>query len=110
MWQLMACMLITIFVAGSQGRHEAVSAAYGSIIVIVNTLLMMWHIWRAVGAAKADAEQNLIRAYRCVAERWLNTIMMFIVAIVALKLNMMALLAGLVVTQLMLFMGKTNRA
>lgn len=90
--------------------HNAVSAGFGSVIVIINTLLMIWHIWRAAKIAKADAEQNLSRAYRCVAERWLNAIIMFAVGISVLKLDFMALMLGFVIAQLMLFMGKTNRA
>jgi ATP synthase protein I len=109
-WQATICLLITIFAAGSQGMHSAVSVGYGSIIVMVNTLLMIWHIWRAAKTAGADAEQNLSRAYRCVAERWLNAIVMFAVGMLVLKLNFTALMVGFIATQLMLFMGQTNRA
>ncbi|HEC73009.1 MAG TPA: ATP synthase subunit I [Methylophaga aminisulfidivorans] len=108
--QVLMLVLIMIFATWSKGIGIAFSAVFGSCVAIVNTLLMVWHIHRAAETAKADAEKNLSRAYRCVAERWLNTIVMFATGIVLLELDITALMVGCAATQLMLFMGNTNRA
>jgi ATP synthase protein I len=109
-WQVAMCGLIVVFASWSSGFECAIAAGFGSIIAIINTLLMIWHILRAVETAKADANRNLSRAYRCVAERWLNTIVMFATGIVLLEMNIVALMLGFTATQMMLFMGQTNRA
>jgi len=101
---------MTILFAWWQGVEAALAAGFGAFIALSNTLLMIWHIRRAAETARADAGKNLSRAYRCVAERWLSTIVMFGTGIVLLALNITALIAGFIAAQLMLFMGHTNRA
>ena len=109
-WQVAMWALVVLFASWSRGFESAIAAGFGSIIAIINTLLMIWHILRAVETARADAERKLSRAYRCVAERWLNTIVMFTTGIILLEMNIVALMLGFIATQMMLFMGHTNRA
>lgn len=109
-WQVKTLVLMMIVFAWWQGIDTAVAAGFGAFIALINTLLMIWHIRRAAETARADAGKNLGRAYRCVAERWLSTIMMFGTGIVLLELDITALMAGFIAAQLMLFMGHTNRA
>ncbi|WP_438971796.1 ATP synthase subunit I [Methylophaga sp.] len=108
-WQVMALVLMTLS-AWWQGIELAFAAAFGASIAVINTLLMIWHIRRAVETAGADAEKNLGRAYRCVAERWLSTVIMFGTGIFLLELNITALMVGFIVAQLAMFLGNTNRA
>jgi ATP synthase protein I len=109
-WQVIAIVLMIILSVWWRGIDTAFAVGFGGSIALINTLLMIWHILRAVESAGADAEKNLGRAYRCVAERWLSTIVMFGTGIVLLELDITALITGFIVTQLMLFMGNTNRA
>lgn len=109
MWQIVMLIAIAVFTAW-WGTEPVLASIYGALIAIFNTLLMLWHIKRAVITARADAEKNLSSAYRCVAERWLVTIMMFAGGLGALGLEALPLLLAFTLTQLMLFLGNTNRA
>lgn len=109
-WQLIALLLITVSTYWVWGEAAMHAAAFGGLIAVANTLLMRWHILRAVKTAGADAGKNLSSAYRCVAERWAVTMMMFAAALGALELAALPLLLGFTLTQLMLFFGNTNRA
>lgn len=108
-WQLIV-LVVTAFFTVWWGVGVMVAATFGALIAVINTLLMRWHIQRAVITAKANAEKNLSSAYRCVAERWLVTIMLFAGGLGALKLDGFLLLLGFALTQLMLFLGNSNRA
>jgi len=109
-WQAAMLVLMVILSAWWQGTDAMVAIAFGGAISLFNTLLMIWHIRRAAETAGADAAKNLGRAYRCIAERWLSTIVMFGTGIAILELNITALMVGFVVMQLLLFIGNTNRA
>lgn len=108
-WQLVMLAFIAFFTVW-WGVETLYAATFGACIAVINTLLMKWHILRAARTARADAEKNLSSAYRCVAERWLVTIMMFATALGALELKGLPLLLGFALTQLMLFLGNSNRA
>lgn len=108
-WQIVMLAAIAVFTTW-WGVEPVLASIFGALIAIFNTLLMLWHIKRAVLTARADAEKNLSSAYRCVAERWLVTIMMFAAGLGALGLEALPLLLGFTLTQLMLFLGNSNRA
>ncbi|SFK03017.1 ATP synthase subunit I [Methylophaga sulfidovorans] len=108
--QVSVCLLAIVLITICVGYDIGLAVGFGCLIAIMNTLLLIWHILRAAETAKADAKKNLIRAYRCVAERWLNTGIMFVVGIFLLKLNVPAVMAGFIAAQLVLFMTNTNRA
>lgn len=108
-WQLVMLAFIAFFTVW-WGVETIAAATFGALTAVINTLLMKWHILRAARTARADAEKNLSSAYRCVAERWLVTIMMFAGGLGALGLEALPLLLAFTLTQLMLFLGNTNRA
>jgi ATP synthase protein I len=93
-----------------QGFEMASSAIFGVAIGLANTLLQRRHLIMAAREAKADAALNLRKAYRCVAERWFVTIVMFSVGFLVLKLSALAVLVGFIASQLVLFLGNMKRA
>ena len=109
-WQLVMLVCVAIFAFWWWGVEVMNATAFGALVALANTLLMRWHIQRAVKSARADAGKNLSSAYRCVAERWVVTIMMFATALGALDLPGLPLLLGFALTQMMLFLGNSNRA
>jgi len=88
----------------------ALAAIFGVAIGLANTFLQRRHLIMAAREAKADAALNLRKAYRCVAERWLVTIVMFSVGFLVLKLSALAVLVGFIASQLVLFLGNMKRA
>ena len=108
-WQCVMLVLITLVGFVWQGLATAIAIFYGAIIAMTNTLLMKWHLHRAAYSARADAGKNLSKAYRCVAERWLVSIVLFAIGFGVVVLSPLPLLIGFVLTQLMLFLGYTNR-
>ncbi len=108
-WQCVMLVLITLVGFVWQGVATAIGLFYGAVIAIINTLLMKWHLHRAAYSARADAEKNLSKAYRCVVERWLTSLVLFAIGFAVLALLPLPLLIGFVLTQLMLFLGYTNR-
>ena len=88
-----------------EGEFAALSCFYGGSIAIGNTLLQRWHLIRAAKQAKSNAGMNLRKAYRCVAERWILTIVMFAVGFAVLKFSPLPLMTGFIVTQLALIFG-----
>jgi len=93
-----------------QGWEMALAAIFGVAIGLANTFLQRRHLIMAAREAKADAALNLRKAYRCVAERWLVTIVMFSVGFLVLKLSALAVLVGFIASQLVLFLGNMKRA
>ncbi len=108
-WQCVMLVLITLVGFVWQDVTTAAALSYGAVIAITNTLLMKWHLHRAAYSARADAEKNLSKAYRCVVERWLSSLVLFAIGFAVLALSPLPLLIGFVLTQLMLFLGYTNR-
>lgn len=109
-WQCVVLVVITLIGFIWQGKAAAFAISYGAAMAIFNTLLMKWHLHRATRTARADAAKNLSKAYRCVAERWLSSLVLFAIGFAVLALLPLPLLIGFVLTQLMLFLGYTNRA
>ena len=112
---LLKIQVITLVVTGLvfylwQGWNAAIAGAYGASIGVANMLLQRRHLILAAREAKADAALNLRKAFRCVAERWFVTIVMFSVGFLVLKLSALTVLVGFIATQLVLFLGNTNRA
>jgi len=106
--QVVVLVLIVLFFLWWQGESAAMASCFGASIAIANTLLQRWHLISAAKLAKSDAGKNLRKAYRCVAERWLLTIVMFVVGFAVLAFLPLPLLTGFIVTQLALIFGNTN--
>ncbi|NOQ81467.1 MAG: ATP synthase subunit I [Methylophaga sp.] len=104
-------LVITVLIAlWWQGSSAALACFYGGGIAIANTLLQRWHLIGSATTAKSDAGMNLRRAYRCVLERWILTIVMFAVGFAVLALLPLPLITGFIVTQLALLFETRNRA
>jgi ATP synthase protein I len=108
-WQSIALVLTVLIVFVWQGKAASIAYLYGGGIAVGNTLLQKWHLLAAAKTAKADAGKNLGRAYRCVAERWVLTIVLFAIGFSVFIPDEM-LLAGFVVAQVVVLFGHYNRA
>lgn len=108
-WQIITLVLTVLIVFVWQGKIASIAYLYGGGIAVGNTLLQRWHLFAATKTAKADAGKNLGRAYRCVAERWALTIMLFAIGF-SVFIPAEMLLAGFVVAQIAVLFGHTNRA
>jgi ATP synthase protein I len=106
--QVVALVLISLFFLWWQGNSAAMASFFGGFIAIANTLLQRWHLIKAATQAKSDAGKNLRKAYRCIAERWILTIVMFAVGFGLLALLPLPLMAAFIVTQLALLFGNMN--
>ena len=78
-------------------------------MAIANTLLQRWHLLAAGEFAKADAGMNLGRAYRCIAQRWALTIVLFAIGFSMLRDSSLMLLVGFIVAQVVALFGNYNR-
>ena len=104
-------LVVTVLIAlWWQGHSAAIACFYGGFIAIANTLLQRWHLIGSAKQAKSNAGMNLRKAYRCVAERWVLTIVMFAVGFAVLNFSPLPLMTGFIVTQLALLFGIKNRA
>jgi ATP synthase protein I len=106
--QVVVLVLISLFFLWWQGNSAAMASFFGGFIAIANTLLQRWHLIKAATQAKSDAGKNLRKAYRCIAERWILTIVMFAVGFGLLALLPLPLMAAFIVTQLALLFGNMN--
>jgi ATP synthase protein I len=107
--QVIALVIIVSIIFVWQGMSASIAYAYGGGIAIANTLLQRWHLLAAAKFAKADAGKNLGRAYRCVAERWALTIILFAIGFSVLKPSALMLLVGFIVAQVIVLFGNYNR-
>ena len=108
--QLVVLVITVLIALWWQGFNAALACIYGGCIAVANTLLQRWHLISSAIQAKSDASMNLRKAYRCVIERWLLTVLMFAVGFAVLKLLAGPLMAGFMLTQLALLFGNFNRA
>ena len=93
-------LAITVLIALYwQGVGVATAYLYGGSITVINTLLQRWHLISAATQAKSDAGMNLRKAYRCVAERWFITIVLFIIGFAVLTFSPLPVMIGFIVTQ-----------
>jgi len=108
--QSIVLVITVLIVLWWQGNSASIACFYGGSIAIANTLLQRWHLISAALNAKSDAGMNLRKAYRCVLERWIVTIVLFAVGFAVLELKPMPLMTGFIMTQLALLFGNKNRA
>ena len=104
--QLLIAAVIAVVAGAISGKPAAIAALYGGLIVASNTLLQLWHMRRAERIAKEDAERILRIVYRCAAERIFSTVVLFLIGLVALKLNPLALLVGFLAGQVAVVLTK----
>jgi ATP synthase protein I len=108
--QVVMLVVIVLISLWWRGNSAAIACLYGGSIAIANTLLQRWRLISSAKQAKSNAGMNLRKAYRCVAERWILTIVMFAVGFAVLNLSPLPLMTGFIVTQLALLFGIKNRA
>lgn len=104
--QLLITAVITAVAGALSGKPVAIAALFGGLIVASNTLLQLWHMRRAERIAKEDAERILRIVYRCAAERIFSTVALFLIGLVALKLNPLGLLVGFIAGQMAIVLTK----
>lgn len=83
----------------------ALSALFGGMIAVVNTLLSMRHLRRAETRACEVAEKNIRIFYQCAFERLFITMSLFALGLGLLKLGPLALIGGFISTQAVLFLN-----
>jgi ATP synthase protein I len=103
---LIATVLVVFLL---QGKLAGIAYLYGGSIALISTLLQIWHLFAAGKYAGADAGKNLGRAYRCVAERWALTIVMFAIGFSMLTPALM-IMVGFIVVQVVVLFGNLKRA
>ena len=108
--QLITLVGIVLILLWWQGGSAAIACCFGGCIAVANTLLQRWHLIGSVEQAKSDAGKNLRKAYSCVTQRWILTIVMFAVGFAVLKFLPLPLMTGFIVTQLALLFGIKNQA
>jgi len=107
--QLTTLIVTVLIVFFLQGKLAGIAYLYGGSIAVANTFLQKWHLFVAAKYAGADAGKNLGRAYRCVAERWALTIVMFAIGYSVLTPALM-LIVGFIVVQIVVLFGNLKRA
>ena len=112
--QLFKKQLITLVITGLiiflwQESSASLAYLYGGGIALVNTLLQRWHLFAAAKYAGSDASKNLGRAYRCIAERWALTILLFAIGFLVIVPAPM-ILAGFIMAQIVVLFGNFKQA
>ncbi len=102
--QVVVLLLIFSFFLLWQNDIAAIACFYGGSMAIVNTLLQKQHLISSTKECQLTASIILRKGYRCVAERWVIIITMFIVACSILKLLPLPLMIGFIVTELVLLL------
>ncbi|MDF1589619.1 MAG: ATP synthase subunit I [Gammaproteobacteria bacterium] len=107
--QFIVLVITSLFVFSFQGVNAFFVCLYGGSVGLFNTFLLRRHLYAAAKYAKADASKNLGRAYRCIAERWLFTIMLFVIGFLVFE-PVELMLITFVVMQVVVLFGNYNRA
>jgi len=108
--QLIMLVITVLIVLWWQGSSASIACFYGGGIAVFNTLLQRRHLINAALSAGSDAEMNLRKAYRCIVERWIVTIVLIAVGLGVLVLEPIFMLTGFVIIQFALLFGLNNRA
>jgi ATP synthase protein I len=107
--QFMVLVITSLIVLCFHEINSVIAYLYGGVIAVFNTLLQRKHLYAAAKYAKADASKNLGRAYRCIAERWMLTIVLFAVGFLVL-IPVKSMLAAFIIMQMVVLFGNYNRA
>jgi ATP synthase protein I len=108
--QLVVLVGIVLILFWWQGGVAAIACFYGGMIAVANTLLQRWHLIDSVEYARSDAGKNLRKAYSCVAQRWLLTIVMFAVGFAVFNFALLPLMTGFIAMQFALLFGIKKQA
>lgn len=108
-WQIITLVITALILFLWQGLLASIAVSFGAAIAVINTCLQKWHLHAAARFAGADAGKNLGRAYRCVAERWIMTIVLFAIGFSVITESIL-IMAGFIVMQFVVLFGNLNRA
>lgn len=107
--QLVVLVVTSLAFLLFQDVDSVLAYLFGGTIALLNTLLQKIHLYAAAKYAKADANKNLGRAYRCIAERWLLTIVLFAIGFLVF-IPAESMLIAFIVMQVVVLFGNYNRA
>lgn len=110
-YQLVSLLGITLLFAILSGVGGFLAALYGGVMVIINTLLLLWHSARAERLEQQDAGQNFRIIVRCALERFVITVTLFALGLWRLGLEPLPLICGFAAGQLLFIIGgiRSNR-
>ena len=110
-YQLVSLFGVTLLFTIVNGIDGFLAALYGSVMVIINTLLLLWHSARAERLEQQDAGQNFRIIVRCAVERFVITVALFALGLWRLGLEPLPLICGFAAGQLLFIIGgmRTNR-
>jgi ATP synthase protein I len=101
-------ILIALVVVGfhlQQGQAVALSALFGGSIALVNTLLLAWGVRRAGQTAEKNGTRGALTLYLGAIERFVFTLVGFLVGMGTLKLSPVPMLTSFAVAQLGYWFG-----
>lgn len=101
--QLLLVFLTSVVFLVVSGGFQALSAAFGGLTALSNVLLLAWRRKRSDGGRAMDAQQSLLVLYRSAFERFVSVILLFLLGMVVLRLDPLALLSGFIAGQAALF-------
>lgn len=110
-FQLVSLLTITLLFTLIDGLSGFLAALYGGVMVIINTLLLLWHSARAERLEQQDTGQNFRIIVRCAIERFVITVALFALGLGRLGLEPLPLLSGFAAGQLLFIIGgmRTHR-
>lgn len=104
-YQLVSLLGITLLFAVLNGADGFQAALYGGVMVIINTLLLLWHSARAERLEQQDSGHNFRIIVRCAIERFVITVALFALGLGRLGLEPLPLLSGFAAGQLLFIIG-----
>lgn len=104
-YQLVSLLGITLLFAILSGVDGFLAALYGGVMVIINTLLLLWHSARAERLEQQDAGQNFRIIVRCALERFVITVALFALGLGRLDLEPLPLISGFAAGQILFIIG-----
>lgn len=104
-FQLISLLIITLLFTLIDGLGGFLAALYGGVMVIINTLLLLWHSARAERLEQQDTGQNFKIIVRCAIERFGITVALFALGLGRLGLEPLPLISGFAAGQLLFVIG-----
>jgi len=110
-YQLVSLFAITLLFALLNGLGGFLAALYGGVMVVINTLLLLWHSARAEKLEQQDVGQNFRIIVRCAMERFIITVALFALGLWRFGLEPLPLISGFAAGQLLFIIGgmRSNR-
>ena len=104
-YQLVSLFGMTLLFALLNGIDGFLAALYGGVMVMLNTLLLLWHSARAERLEQQDSGQNFRIIVRCALERFVVTVALFALGLGRLGLEPLPLISAFAAGQLFFIIG-----